>query len=360
MAESDGQEKTEQPTGKKIDDSRGEGQVAKSAELNSLAIFGVGIIILFMYKDFVGSRISGFSKKIFSSLNELELTRQNIQGTILEYFLFILVTLAPFFVSLVLIAIITGYGQAGFKITPKVFKPKFSKINPINGLKNHFFSMNPIFELGKSSFKFTVIGLIAYFELKNSILFSSKLIHYSIREILEFMTETSFALIWKIIMVYAVIAFADFVYQKMKHKKELMMTKQEVKEENKNTEGDPQIKSRIKSKQFEMSRRRMMAEVPKADVVITNPTHVAVALKYELGKDKAPKVVAKGLDNIAQKIKEIAAENNIHMHEDVFLARTLYKHCDIGDEVPENLFRAVAQILAYVYKLKNKRKKSIV
>lgn len=360
MAEADGQEKTEDPTGKKLTDTRGEGKVAKSQEINSIAVFGTGLILLFIYKEFVGNKIFGFSRHIFSSLNILNISKDNLQSFIYEVFVFLLVTLIPFFVGVVIISIASGYGQTGFKFTPKVMRPKFSKINPITGFKSKFMSMQPLVELGKSSVKFIIIGLFAYFELKDSILFSGKLIYYTPQQIVEFILDTSYSFLWKVILIYIVFAGVDYAYQRFSFKKGLKMTKQEVKEENKNQEGDPLIKGRIKSKQFEIASRRMMAEVPKADIVITNPTHVAVALKYELGKDGAPKVVAKGLDNIAQKIKEIARENNIYMHEDVQLARALYKNCDLGQEIPENLFRAVAQILAYVYKLRNKKRKSIV
>lgn len=355
-----GQEKTEDPTGKKLSDTRSEGKVAKSQEINSIAIFGTGLILIFLFRDFLGNRLFGFSKDIFSSLNTLTISRDNIQVFILDIFTFIFVTLSPFFIGLVIIGLVSGYGQAGFQITPKALAPKFSKLNPITGFKNKFLSTQPLVELGKSLVKFLLMGLFAYWELADSILFSGKLMHYSVSQIVDVIIDTSFAFLWKIIVIYIFFAVVDYAYQKFKFKKDMKMTKQEVKEENKNQEGDPLIKGRIKTKQFELSRKRMMNEVPKADIVITNPTHVAVALKYDLGKGTAPKVVAKGLDLVAQKIKEIAKENNIHMHEDIHLARTLYKTCEIGDEIPENLYKAVAQILAYVFKLKNNKRKTIV
>lgn len=180
---------------------------------------------------------------------------------------------------------------------------------------------------------------------------------YSVEELLSFMAGTTFGFIWKISVVFAIIAGADFAYQKYKHKENLKMTKQEVKEEFKQMEGDPQIKGKIRSKQLMMARSRMMREIPKADVVITNPTHFAVALKYEATKKNAPKVIAKGVDAVAQRIKKVAQEHNIPLYEDKALARALFKTCEIGDEIPSNLYRAVAQVLAYIYKLKNKVKK---
>ena len=360
MAESDGQDKTEQPTGKKLDDSRSKGQVAKSQELNSLSIFSTGLIVIYLFKEALGNNFSEIAKYLFSSATQL-----NITSNILSYFAvkalgFYLVTLSPVFVALVLISLVTGYGQAGFKITPKALAPKFSNMNPLQGIKNKFFSSQPLIEIVKSLIKVIIIGWFTYLVLKDSISDAMGLVNYSIGDIVNFLLETSFDLMWKIALVYSVIAMADFAYQKYKHKKDLMMTKQEVKEEFKQQEGDPHVKGQIKGKQMAMARSRMMQEVPKADVVITNPTHFAVALKYAIGKDNAPKVVAKGADRMAQKIKEIAADNNVPLHEDVFLARALYKACEIGDEIPDKLFKAVAQVLAYIYQLKNKKKKKTI
>jgi flagellar biosynthetic protein FlhB len=163
------------------------------------------------------------------------------------------------------------------------------------------------------------------------------------------------------VLIYALIAAVDFIYQRFKHKKDLMMTKQEVKEENKQQEGDPQIKARIRKLQFQSAKNRMMKSVPKADVIITNPTHYAIALRYDVTKDSAPIVLAKGVDELAQRIKALGIENGVPLHEDRELARALYKYCNIGDQIPANLFKAVAQILAYIFKLKNtKKKKSII
>jgi len=205
-----------------------------------------------------------------------------------------------------------------------------------------------------------VVGMVSYWLLADLILNSVNLVRLSIPEIVNYMSENISSFLWEISAVYLVLAAADFVYQKHKFKEDMKMTKQEVKEENKNTEGDPHTKGRIKSKQAEMAQRRMMADVPTADVVITNPTHFAVALKYEMGSQGAPKVVAKGADRVAQKIKEIAKENGVPLHENVMLARALYKSCEVGEEIPATLFKAVAEVLAYVYKLKNKKKKTIV
>jgi flagellar biosynthetic protein FlhB len=175
------------------------------------------------------------------------------------------------------------------------------------------------------------------------------------------MLASAFSLIWKITLLFVVIAAVDFIFQKFKFKKEMMMTKQEVKEEYKQQEGDPQIKSRIRKQMMSMARKRMMKDIPKADVVITNPTHFAIALKYEMNKDAAPRVLAKGMDELAQRIKKIATENNVPLYEDRELARALYKSAEVGDLIPAKLFKAVAQILAYIYQMKKlKKRRSIV
>ena len=361
MAESDGQDKTEQPTGKRLDDSRDKGQVAKSQELNSLAIFSTGLITIYIFKETLGNNLADLAKYIFSSAAQL-----NVTANFLSYFAakalgFFIATLSPVFVALVLISLAAGYAQVGFKITPKAMAPKFSNMNPLKGIKNKFFSTKPLIEILKSLTKIIIIGWFTYTVLEDAITEAMGLVDYSINQIVTFMIDTSFTLMWKVSLVYAVIAIADFAYMKYKHRKDLMMSKQEVKEEFKQQEGDPYIKGQIKGKQLAMARSRMMHEVPKADVVITNPTHFAVALKYSIGKDNAPKVIAKGADRTAQRIKEIAKEHNIPLHEDVFLARSLFKACEVGDEIPDKLFKAVAQVLAYIYQLKNrKKKKSIV
>jgi flagellar biosynthetic protein FlhB len=243
----------------------------------------------------------------------------------------------------------------------KALTPKFSKMNPISNVKRLFFSSKSLVELLKSLTKLFIIGLFSYNVLLDFSLDATRLVALSISEILSFMVEAAYTLIWKIVLVFAIIATVDFVFQKFKFMKDMKMTKREVKDESKSTEGDPLIKSRIRKIQYAIARNRMMKDVPKADVIITNPTHVAVALKYDMQKDAAPKVVAKGMDLVAFRIKELAKKNNVPIHEDRVLARALYNLCDIGDRIPPDLFKAVAKILAYIFQLKRqKQKKQIV
>ncbi len=359
-AEKDGQEKTEQATGKKLADSREEGQVPKSIEINSLAVFSTGLLVLFLTKNHIGSKLGSLSNYIFSSLDTLELTANVLGIYATQAFIFFITTVFPVVFSIMLVALAVGYGQVGFKITPKALKPKLNNLNPITGIKNKFFSAQPFVELLKSILKLVVVGGFSYFILQDMILNAVGLVNLTIPEILNYMMDNALDFLWRVSLVYVVIAFADLVYQRYKFKNDMKMTKQEVKEESKQTEGDPQIKSKIKGKQLEMALKRMMEDVPTADVVITNPTHFAVALKYDVGKSAAPKVVAKGMDNVAQKIKKIAKENDVPLHENVQLARALYKSCEVGQEIPEDLFQAVAQILAYIFNLKKEKKKNSI
>jgi len=360
MAEQDGQEKSEQPTSKKLLDTREKGQVARSQELNSLAVFTTGLLVLFFTKDYLGDKLWGMSTYIFSSVDTLELSANILSMYALKAMLFFITAIFPVLLGIVIISLVVGYGQVGFKITPKALMPKANKLNPIKGFKNSFLSTRPLFELLKSTAKLGAIGLFSYFILEDMIVNAIGLVNFTIIEIVDYMLDNSVEFLWRVSLVYVVIAAIDFVYQKKKFIKEQKMTKQEVKEENKQLEGDPQIKSQIRSKQMEIAGKRMLQDVPTADVVITNPTHVAVALKYEIGTTAAPKVVAKGKDLLAQKIKKIAKENNVPMHEDVELARALYKACDVGYEIPDNLFKAVAQILAYIFKLKEEKKRNSI
>lgn len=360
MPEVNGQEKTEQPTTKKLDDAREKGQVAKSMEINSFAIFTSGLLLVLLSKNHLGTQISELSKTMFNSLDVLELNSGIIQGYAAKALAFFVITVGPVFAGIFVVALLAGISQVGFKISVKALRPKFSKLNPLKGIKNLFFSSRSIVEFSKSLLKLTVIGLFTYLVLYDFVINSTSLVDLTISEIISYLMDAAYSFLWKISLVFALIAAIDFIYQKKKFNKDMMMSKQEVKEEFKQSEGDPLIKSRIRKLQMQAAKNRMMQSVPKADVIITNPTHYAIALRYELDKDKAPRVLAKGADELAVRIKEIAAKNDIPMHEDRELARMLYKMCDIGDLIPSVLFKAVAQILAYVYQLKNEKKKRTI
>lgn len=359
MAEVDGKEKTEQPTGKKLSDARDRGQVARSREVNSLAVFSTGFIMLYLFQSFIGSQLKSFSVSIFDSLDTFPNRLNMISSFAMDWYLFFAATLAPVMIGLVVIIFTSNIAQVGIKLSPKALEFKFDKLNVFNGIKN-LVSAKSLTEVLKSLVKLLLTGGFTYYVLSDLITSATELESYSINEILVFMLDSAFSLIWKIGLVYLAIAGADFAWERYKFRKDMMMTKEEVKEEWKQQEGDPQIKSRIRKLMIEASKRRMMKELPKADVVITNPTHYAVALKYDMHKSAAPTVIAKGVDELAQKIKEVAKKHDIPIQENRELARALYKMCEIGDSIPSSLFKAVAEVLAYVYNLKKSKKKSIV
>jgi flagellar biosynthetic protein FlhB len=361
MPEVDGQEKTEQATGKKLTDAREKGQVAKSIELTSFAIFTSGLMVIFIAQSEIGDNISLMARKVFNSLDTLDINRNNLRDFAIGGSLFFFKVMAPILGVLMVVGLIANISQVGFKFSAKALAPKLEKFNTFAGLKRVFFSPSSLVELFKSLLKLGVVGLFTYNVLDGLVTASTSLADFTVGEILDFMLEAAYSLIWKIALVYAAIAAIDFIYQKFKFKRNMMMTKQEVKEEHRQQEGDPHIKSRIRRVQMTMANKRMMQNIPQADVVITNPTHFAIAIKYDIKKDAAPRVIAKGMDELAMKIKEIARKHNVPLHEDRELARALYKSCSIGDQIPPALFKAVAQILAYIFQLrKAKKKKQIV
>ncbi len=357
MPDIEGQEKTEQATPKKLEESRQKGQVAKSIEINSFVVFSAGLILLLLFKNFIGNNLTAFSRYIFDSLDALTINKDVVQLYALKGVLFLFTCISPVLIGIVVFALISNIGQVGFKLSFKALKPETSKLNILNGFKRVFFSSRTFAEVLKTLLKFGIVALFTYLVVKKYVVEAPGLIDFSIPQILDYILDGSTSLIIKLSLLFAVIALADFVFQKYKFKKDMMMTKQEVKEEHRQAEGDPMVKGKIKSKMLTAARMRMMHEVPKADVVITNPTHFAVALKYDALKNSSPKVVAKGVDEVAQKIKDIAKKHNVPIHEDKELARSLYRLCDVGDEIPESLFHAVAKVLAYIYSMKGKIKR---
>ncbi|MCI9080729.1 MAG: flagellar biosynthesis protein FlhB [Lachnospiraceae bacterium] len=355
----DGGEKTEPATAKKLQDARNNGQVAKSQELNH----AVGLIALFLmmkiFISFVGEKLlSGFSlyNKIPDIINEsigglsvmtIHTVIQNVMGTIL-------LILAPFFIIGFSLSVAINVWQVKWKVTTKSIMPKFSKINPLSGFKR-IFSKDSLFELLKSIVKIILIIYVAYTSIKDHQNELFLLYDIPLLQVILLVGSIVIDTGLKISLLYFVIGIADFAYQKHKFKEDMKMTKQEVKDEFKNTEGNPEIKGRQRSRMREASQRRMMQSLPSADVVITNPTHYAVAIKYDAQQNSAPIVVAKGEDFLAQKIREAAKEHHIEIVENKPLARMLYANVDIGQEVPPELYQAVAEVLAFVYSLRENR-----
>jgi flagellar biosynthetic protein FlhB len=264
-----------------------------------------------------------------------------------------LIEMAPFLAVGVLVAFLVNMLQFKFQVSTKPLQPKFSKLNPVSGMKR-LFSKEKIVELLKAIAKVVLITYVVYITIKDDWVYLVQFYDMSLNQAIEIVGDIVINLGLKISVIFMIIAFVDLIYQRRKFNEDIKMTKQEVKDEYKNSEGDPQIKGKIKSKMREASQRRMMQDVPKADVVITNPTHYAVAIRYNPDEAPAPVVLAKGADYLALKIKEIAKENKVEIVENKPLARMLYANVDIGQQVPPELYQAVAEVLAMVYKMQGK------
>lgn len=357
--EGQGGEKTEPATAKKLQDARKEGQVAKSREIaNGLGLLAMFLVLKFWVGNMGNQMLSVFSN-VYNRIPEVVTfwhgfmptndTRIIFQNMVLE----IIVIIAPVLLIGFVIAFLSDVAQVGWKPTAKPMQPKFNKLNPISGFKK-IFSVNALVELIKSIAKIGLIILICYNYLEDKWVLLFNLYDMPLMQAIELAAETVTDLGIRVAAVYMVIAFADFVYQKVKFSRDMRMTKQEIKEEYKQQEGDPQIKGKIRQKMREVSQRRMMQNLPQADVVITNPTHYAVAVKYDPEVADAPIVIAKGEDYLAARIKEVAKENKIEIVENKPLARMLYANVDVGQTVPPELYQAVAEVLAFVYHLQGR------
>lgn len=350
----EGGEKTEQPTSKKLSDARKEGKVAKSKEVvNGFSLLGF-FLSLRLFLGFAGTHFEEIFTWIYAIIPDIVkmspggLATATISGLFREVFEKMLFILLPFFAVGFITHFVANLVQVGWKPTFKPLRPKLSKFNPISGFKR-IFSKQSIVNLILALAKIGLVFYIAYISIRDQA--DNLFLLYDIN------LKAALSLIFKIIVdtgvkisiVYIVLGFADYAYQRWKFKDDMKMTKQEVKDEFKNAEGDPQIKSKQRQRMMESSRRRMMKNVPQADVVITNPTHLAVAILYDNTKDEAPRVVAKGEDYLAQKIKEAAKESGVPIIENKPLARALYATVEIEEVIPPELYQAVAEILAVVY-----------
>lgn len=359
FAEGPGGEKTEAPTEKKKQDARDEGQVAKSKEIESaFALFALFLILkvgvgqigtsmvgmfMFCYED-IPEYLKNYDSYVnFASLMSL------VNRVLIE----LLLVLAPIFAIAFVVSFACDVAQVRWHPTMKPLAPKGSKLDPLKGFKK-IFSKDSIIELVKSLAKLSIIILVAFNYIRKNANGVMLLYDMSLWSAVAAIGTLVINLGLRIAMAYLIIAFSDFAYQRWKHNNDLKMTKQEIKEEYKEQEGDPQIKGKVRQKMREASQRRMMQNLPKADVVITNPTHFAVAIAYDAEHYDAPVVLAKGADYLAQRIKQVAKENDVEIVENKPLARMLYANVEVGEMVPPELYQAVAEVLAFVYHLKGK------
>ncbi|MDY6298738.1 MAG: flagellar biosynthesis protein FlhB [Selenomonadaceae bacterium] len=348
-------DKTEEPTAKKRQDAAKKGQVGKSQELSTAFVLLIGFFVIKALWEQIYANIAGYTIYIFGHLNQ-NVDVENVIQLFIGMGVIFVKTAMPIMLAVMVVGLAVNFFQVGLNVSTDKIQPKFDNLNPINGV-GRMFSKRSLVELVKSVLKIVVIGFFIYNYLKDEIFTMPQFIFYDLGTSLAKMSEIIFTLAFQVIGVIFVLAVLDFGYQKWQTTQDLKMTKQEVKDEFKQTEGDPQIKGKIRQKQRQMAMSRMMQEVPKADVIVTNPTHFAVALKYEKGMT-APVVVAKGADFVAQKIKSVGRENDVPLVENRPLARALYASTEVGDSVPRELYQSVAEVLAYVYRLKHRRRRA--
>jgi flagellar biosynthetic protein FlhB len=356
MPEDSFQEKTEKATPKRRDEARKKGEVGKSREISSVAVLSAGVVYLFFSAKDMTLDLGNLIRGTFQRIPQVAVGDGNLVHLLSQYLVGALTIVLPIMVVLSVVAILANFFQTGIIWSVEPLAPKASKIDPIKGAQR-IFSKRALVELAKSILKLVVVGWAAFSTLKEEYGRLLPLLYQEKIQIISALGESSLKVVIRCCWVIAILAVLDYLYQKWEFEQKLKMTKQEVKEEYKQTEGDPLIKSRIRSIQREMARRRMMEEVPKADVVITNPTHLSIALRYEQASMNAPTVVAKGANRVAFRIREVAAENDIPVVENKILAQNLYK-LDLGDEIPSRFYQAVAETLAYVYGLKRQRASS--
>lgn len=353
MADSD-QEKTEEATQQRRDDFRKRGQVAQTRELSSVLVLLTTALMMWGLSRFFLQQLSEMINESMGSF----LVQAARDGDMLPATLYVLkrgfMIMAPLMGILTLMGVASTVVQTGFLNNEEVFELKFERLNPVDGLKK-IFSLHSFIEGFKSVLKITCIGVVVWWVIKGQVLDIPIIAAFSIEQIIVYAGQITLKILLTVGIFMAVLAAADYFFQRWELEKQMRMTKQEIKEEHKSREGDPMIKARIRRIQREMANKRMMTDVPKADVIITNPTHIAVAIQYDPIKMAAPRVLAKGAGVTAERIKEIARENNIPIMENKPLARTIFKTLKIGATIPRELFTAVAQVLSYVYKLKRKK-----
>lgn len=349
-------DKSEAPTPKRKEKARSEGQVAQSKEIQNAVIILAAFYCLKIFSKFIYEKCLSVFHENISLISDIDniFTKDYMVKFISHSFLAVIIICIPIFSFCLICGLVTNIIQVGWKPTHKPLMPKLDKFNPINGFKK-MFSMKSVMEFLKSLLVLMIISLAIYNCLKGELNQIQSLMLMDLMPAMIYIGNLCIKIGTTVGYYFIVIAILDYSYVRYSHFKSLKMSKQEIKDEYKQADGNPVIKGQIRQKMREISMRRMMQEVPNADVVITNPTHYAVAIKYDKTKNPVPVVIAKGVDHVARRIKEIAAENNVEMVENRPLARELYKTVDIGKAIPQELYAAVAEVLAFVYKLKNKK-----
>ncbi|MDD4527216.1 MAG: flagellar biosynthesis protein FlhB [Candidatus Margulisbacteria bacterium] len=345
--------KTEKATPRRQQEARKKGNVAKSPEVGTAVTLLVAVILLKVGGKSLYKYFSFITQNYFTRLHEFEINSETVSSIFMEILFHILVIVLPIMVIFFSVVILSNLLQVGFLLTIEPIKPSFSKLNVIKGFKN-LFSKTALATLFKSIAKIVFVGYLAFSTIRDNLPTIVNFFFQDMESNLMGVSAIALKILIKLTFAFILIAIMDYTFQRYNRNQKLKMSKQEIKDEYKRTEGDPIIKGAIRRKQMEMARRRMMSEIPKADVVITNPTHIAIAISYNAQKMRAPKVVGKGMNKIAEKIKELAKENNIPIVENPPVARALFKACEVDKEIPADLYSTVAEILTYVYKMNGK------
>nr|WP_321468815.1 flagellar biosynthesis protein FlhB [uncultured Desulfobulbus sp.] len=347
-------ERTESPSAKRRADFRKKGQVAQSREVQTAAMFTLLLLFWFFFAPVFWGKLEHLIASIWSASGEYDITASSLMQLGYHLGAGLALILIPLFLVAMIVGFFASFLQIGWLFTTQPLIPDLSKLDPIKGM-GRFFSKRAIVEVIKSLLKVGLIGWVAFTTIQGEFDKSLVLTEIPVSGTLLYLAQTAALVMAKVAAIMIVLAILDYSFVRWEMEEKMKMTKQEQKEEMKETEGDPHIKSKIRSIQQQMARRRMMAAVPEADVVITNPTHIAVAIQYEAGKMEAPVVLAKGQELVAEKIREIAREHDIPLVENPPVARLLHSKVEVGQSIPEEMFKAVAEILAYVYSLKGKR-----
>ena len=347
-------EKTEDATPRQRERAREEGRVASSREVGTLFVLTAATLAIYFFGPFMTRRLVGLFVWTLENLHSIDLSPGGAAVLLRSMFLQVMLILGPVFIALVAASVAGWVFQFGFLISSRPLQFRGDRINPIEGARR-LFTWRLLMETVKSIFKFSVVAIVCYYLFKPLLPWSAAMVDSDPLQLIPAMLYEGMRIALYLLLFLLTVAVADYGFQRWEYEKSIRMSRYEIKQELKETEGDPQIRSRVRSIRQQQLRQRMMAEVPKAEVVVTNPTHYAVALRYDQVEREAPHVVALGRGLIAQRIKEIAAENDVPIYEEPWLARQIYRTCNVGDTIPVDLWQAVAKVLAYIRTLNNKR-----
>lgn len=354
MSDQDDADKTEEPTPKKLAEARKKGQIPQSKEVQNFAVLLGMALVVGIAGPFVALRVYSPLASIVERSGDFQIDLGSTGEILYDAVFSVILALSPVFGVFVILALASSLGQSGILFTAETITPKLEKLSPISGFKR-LFSLRSLVEFLKGIFKMVVVGTVAVLLVMPEFDRLEVIVQMDIRQLLEEMQTLVIRLLFGVVSIIAVIAIADYVYQRYEHIKQLRMSRQEIRDEHKQSEGDPHVKARLRQIRGERARQRMMSAVPRADVVVTNPTHFAVALQYDTEVMAAPVVVAKGADAVAFRIRDVAKTNDIPIVENPPLARALYGGVEIDQQIPEEHYQAVAQLISYVYRLKGKR-----